>query len=174
MELNEAQQRELQKELSYAVKYRETYDEVYDHVVSAIEHMADDKVTDVAMVAKHIINEEFGGYDALKAMEKDRVKLMNFAMRKKHFQHMMQFLNFPVVGFTAVITIGAYFIAGNPVSRRYLLEFTTASAVVPMLFILYKKLSDKFKQWQFDIYKKQSIKDNYIFMAAILSNRSFL
>jgi hypothetical protein len=173
MILNEEQQQELQKELNYAVKYRETYDEVYDHVVSAIEHIDDDMVADVNMAAKHIIDEEFGGYDALKAMEKDRVKLMNVAMRKKHFQHMMQFLNFPVVGFTVVVTIVAYFIAGNPVSRGYLLEFTTASAVVPMLFILYKKLSDKFKQWQFDIYKKQSIKDNYIFIAALLSNSTF-
>jgi hypothetical protein len=99
MILTEVQQLELRKELNYAVKYRETYDEVYDHVVSAIENMADDKVYDVATATKHIINEEFGGYDTLKAMEKDRVKLMNVAMRKKHFQHMLQFLNFPVVGF---------------------------------------------------------------------------
>jgi small neutral amino acid transporter SnatA (MarC family) len=173
MILNEEQQQELQKELNYAVKYRETYDEVYDHLVSAIEQVADDKGADVATLAKHIIDDEFGGYDALKAMERDRVKLMNFAMRKKHFQHMFQFFNLPVVGFTAIITVAAYFLAANPVSRRYLLEFTTASAVVPMLFLLYKKLSDKFKQWQFDIYKKQSIKDNYIFIAALLSNSTF-
>jgi hypothetical protein len=173
MILNEEQQQELQQELNYAVEYRETYEEVYDHVVSAMEHIADGKIADVTTVARHIIDEEFGGYAALKAMEKDRVKLMNVAMRKKHFQHMLQFLNFPVVGFTVVITIAAYFIAGNPVSRGYLLGFTTASAVVPMLFLLYKKLSDKFKQWQFDVYKKQSIKDNYIFIAALLSNSTF-
>lgn len=172
MKLNKEQLADLQHELNYAVKYKETYDELYDHILTEIETCNEQPLL-ATTVAKQIIDNEFGGYDALKKMEKDRVKLMNFAMRKKHFQHMLQFLNFPVVGFTVVITIAAYFLAGNPVSRRYLLEFTTATAVVPMLFLLYKKLSDKFKQWKFDIYKKQSIKDNYIFIAALLSNSTF-
>ncbi|MBW4890834.1 hypothetical protein KXQ82_13970 [Mucilaginibacter sp. HMF5004] len=172
MTLTEEQLQELQDELNFVVKYRETYEEVYDHIASAIERL-DDTEIDVTATAKKIINEEFGGRDELKAMEKDRVKLMNIAMRKKHFQHMMQFFNFPVVGFTVIITIAAYFLTANQVSRGYLLEFTTASAVVPMLFILYKKLSAKYKQWDFAEYKKQSVKDNYIFIAALLSNSTF-
>jgi len=172
MELNEQQLTDLQQELNYAVKYKETYDELYDHILTEIGTYPEQPFY-ATTAAKQIIDNEFGGYEALKQMEKDRVKLVTAVMRKKHLQHMLRFFNFPVAASTLIITIAAYFAAQNPVGRNYLIQITTGCAVVPMLFLLYKKLSAKYKQWKWNVYKKQSIKDNYIFIAALLSNSTF-
>src|SRR4051812_40527688 len=124
MKLNEEQLANLQQELNHAVKYKETYDELYDHILTEIGTYDAQQPYTPAMV-KQIIDNNFGGYEALKQTEKDRVKLVTAAMRKKHWQHMMEFFNFPVAAFTLAITIAAYFAAANPAGRSYLIQITT-------------------------------------------------
>jgi len=172
MKLNEEQLTELQQELKYAVKYKETYDEVYDHILSTIDTY-DEEVIYVTPVTKQIIDQDFGGYETLKKTEKSRVKLMTFAMRKKHWQHMLQFFNFPVVAFTIAATIAAYFISANPDNRKILLGFVAISSFTPLLFVAFKKLASKYRAWYSDSYQPQSIKENYIVIAAMLSNSMF-
>jgi hypothetical protein len=173
MKLNNEQLADLQQELNYAVQYKETYDELYDHILTEIDTY-DEQPLYAITVAKQIIANDFGGYDALKRMEKDSVKLMTTAMRKKHWQYMLQFFNFPVVIFTAVITIGAYFIALNQVSRELLLSFIAMCAMAPLLYVSFKWVfAAKYRGWYFNDYQKQSVKNNYIFIAAMLSNSLF-
>jgi hypothetical protein len=172
MKLNEEQLADLQQELNYAVQYKETYDELYDHILTEIDTY-DEQPLYSTTVAKQIIDDEFGGYEALKQTEKDRVKLVNAAMRKKHWQNMMAFFNFPMAALTIVATIAAYFVAVNPHGSRMLLLFTTFSAIAPMLFVLYKRLSKKILEWHADIYTKQSLKEDYILIAAFIANSMF-
>lgn len=172
MILTAEQLADLQQQLNYAVKYQETYDELYDHILTGIDNCTGQQPGASAM-AKQIIDNEFGGYEALKQMEKDRAKLVTRSMRKKHWQNMMGFFNFPMAALTVVATVAACFIAANAQGRRSLIVFTTISAIVPILFVLYKKLSKKYLEWRADIYQKQSIKENYIFIAAILANSTF-
>jgi len=172
MKLNEEQLADLRQELNYAVKYKETYDELYDHILTEIDTYPQQSLY-TTTVARQIIDNEFGGYEALKQMEKDRVKLVNCAMRKTHWQNMMEFFNFPVAALTIAVTIAAYFIAAGEHGRRALIIFTTFSALAPMVFVLYKRMSKKYLEWQADIYQKQSLKENYIFIAALLANSMF-
>ncbi|WP_448703020.1 hypothetical protein ACFGVR_11770 [Mucilaginibacter sp. AW1-3] len=172
MKLNEEQLADLQRELNYAVKYRETYDELYDHVLTGIEAY-DGQPADPTLMAKQIIKNEFGGYEALKRMEEDRVKLVNRAMRKKHGQNMREFFNFPMAVLTIAVTVAAYFIARTPHGREALLIFTMFSAITPIMFLFYKKAAKRYREWHTDNYQKQSLKDNYIFIAAILANSMF-
>lgn len=172
MKLNEEQLTDLQQELNYAVKFKETYDELYDHILTEID-MYPEQPLYATTVAKQIIDNEFGGYEALKQMETDRVKLVNFAMRKKHWQNMMEFFNFPMAALTIVATIAAYFVAVNRNGREGLIIFTTFSALAPIVFVFYKRMSKKYGEWRMGIYQKQSLKENYIFIAAIFANSMF-
>ncbi|RKR82293.1 hypothetical protein BDD43_2469 [Mucilaginibacter gracilis] len=164
MILTEEQEALIKEKLNYTVKFKETFDEVYDHVISTAE------AADYYNGPDEIIEQEFGSYANLKAMEKARAKLLFKVMRKKHGLNMAYFFNWPVIIFTLAITIAGYFIAANPAYRRYLKLVTVALALAPILFVLFKKLESKYKAWRYDIYQKQSIKDNYIFIAAVLSN----
>jgi hypothetical protein len=172
MKLSAEQLAELQEELRYAVKYKETYDEIYDHILSTIDTYNDEAIY-VTSVTKQIIDQDFGGYDTLKKTEKSRVKLITFAMRKKHWQHMLQFFNFPMAAFTIAITIAAYFMSANPDNRKILLGFVAVSSFTPLLFVAFKKLASRYRAWYFDNYQPQSIKENYIVIAALLSNSMF-
>ncbi len=172
MKLDDEQLAELQHELNYAVKYQETYDELYDHILSEVDAYPEQSLY-ATPVAKQIIDNEFGGVDALRQTEKDRVKVVNSAMGKKHWQNMMEFFNFPLAALTIAATIAAYFIAVNPRGREGLVVFTTFTALAPILFVFYKRASKKYVQWQLGIYKKQSLKENYIFIAALLANSMF-
>jgi len=169
MILNDEQLADLQHEINYAVKYQETYDELYDHILSEIETYPEQQLYTTS-VAKQIIDDEFGGYEALKQMEEDRVKLINVAMRKKHWQNIKEFFNFPMAALTIAVTVAAYYIAATPHGRRVLVVFSSVSALTPILFIFYKHMLRKIYGWRTDVYQKQSLKQNYIFTAAILAN----
>jgi hypothetical protein len=169
MILNNQQLSGFRQKLSYAVKYRETYDEVYDHVISAIENK-DDNAADATSVTDQVIKQDFGGYQNLKQMEKDRTRLVKKMMRKNHWQNIMSFFNWPTIGFTLAVTVAGYFIVIAPVNCKHLMSLVSALAVLPILFLAYKMLLAKYKAWDFDVRQKRSIKDTYIFAAAILSS----
>ena len=173
MILNEDQLADIRQELNYAVRYKETYDEVYDHVLLAIEATDNAQIIYTTTVTKQVIDEEFGGYETLKSIEKDSIKLMNKAMRKKHWQNIRQFFNIPVIGFTLAATVAAYFISGNMEGRKILLGFVSVISVMPLSFLLLKRLVIKIREWYFGVFTKQSLKENYILIAALLSNSLF-
>jgi len=172
MKLTDEQLAGLQQELNYAVKYQETYDELYDHILSEIETYPEQPLY-ATTIAKQIIDNDFGGYEALKQMEKDRVKLVNVAMRKKHWQNMNEFFNLPVAVFTIVLTIAAYYVAATPHGSRLLLVATTFIALAPIMYVFYKKTMKKYGEWLSENYRKQSLKENYIFIAAIFANSMY-
>jgi hypothetical protein len=163
------QQRAIQQELNYAVKYKETYDELYDHVMLIIEKMPGNVTVYGTTLTKNIIDNEFGGYEGLKQMEKDRAKLLFKVLRKKHGQNLIRFFNWPTIAFTLMLCLTGYYLAIN-LNHRYIKLLIAAIALAPILFVLYRRVSKWIIAWKFDEYSKQSIKDNYIFTAAILSN----
>lgn len=157
----------IEQKLSYAVKYQETYDELYDHVISTIENL-DGVYTDVTLDG--VIESGFGGYNNLKAIERNSAKIAGKAMQIRHWQNINCFFNWPTVLLTTIITIIGYYICIDSLNRKHLLQFTTTCAALPLLYLAFKMMLNKYKAWYLNDYKKPSIKDSYIFMAAILSN----
>jgi hypothetical protein len=163
MSLTDEQITTFRQKLNFAVKYRETYDEVYDHVLSRLDDRNDGSDAD------QIIEREFGGYENLNTTEKYRAGFISTAMRRKHWQNMKSFFNWPTVAFTTIIVLAGCWIQVHSADKRYLLVFTMVLSATPLLFIAFKKLMDKYRAWHSDSYKKSSIKDGYIFTAALFS-----
>lgn len=172
MILNIEQIQKIQQKISFAVKYQETYNEVYDHVLSAIDNASETNI-DAVVLADKIVEQDLGGYQALGKAEDDHVKQVTRAMRKKHWHNIVEFFNIPLIGFTLLITIASGYLVSDPADRRYLLIFAFSSSITPLLFIFYGKISAKYLEWKYGIYKKSSLKDNYIFIAAILGESMF-
>jgi len=170
MKLNEEQLQDLKQELRYATKYRETYEEMYDHIVSTIENREDAGDEYVATAAKAIIDAEFGGYEALKWMEADRVKLIRAQMRHKHWENIKWFFNWPTIMLTTAIVILGYLIDTLATTHKFLVGVAFGAAILPLLFLAFKKVWNKYASWYFDMdYSKPSIKDGYVFNVAMLS-----
>lgn len=173
MTLTDEQKQDIQHELKYAVKYKETYDELYDHIISIIETTEGNVTWYGTTFTKNIIDNEFGGYHGLKQMEADRAKLLFKALRKKHGQNILKFFNWPTIAFTLVISLAGYYMALNPLTHRYIKIIIGVLALSPIFFVLIRRLLRLFIDWKFDRYDKQSIKDGYIFTAAVLANSLF-
>jgi hypothetical protein len=156
--------------LNYDIKYRETFDEVFDHVMLVIADMPDSDVIYPESLTKQIVDQEFGGIDNLKAIENASTKQTFKAMRKKHWQNITYFLNWPTVLFTIALIIAGYAICINPANRKPLVSFTIVCALLPISYLLFNKLYVKCRAWWFNDHRKASIKDGYILNAAMLSN----
>lgn len=167
MKLTEQQLSAIQQKLTCTVKYKETYDELYDHVISTIENL-DGEYTDTTI--DEVIEHDFGSYDNLNNIERSSTKLAGKAMQKKHWQNITYFLNWPAVLFTIALIIAGYYICINPANRKTLIGFTILCAILPISYLLLTKLYAKYRAWYFNDYRKASIKDGYIYNAAILSN----
>jgi len=172
MIITQEQQQAIQQELNYAVKYQETYDELYDHVLTTIEAIEGNVTFYGTTITKNIIDNEFGGYDGLKQMEADRAKLLFKSLRKKHGQNILRFFNWPTIALTVLISLAGYYLALN-LNHRYIKLAIMVLALSPILFVLFRRISKWIMAWKFDQYSKSSIKDNYIFTAAILANSMF-
>ncbi|WP_295655655.1 hypothetical protein [uncultured Mucilaginibacter sp.] len=169
MKLNEEQLQDLKQELRYATRYQETYDELLDHVVTAIDNMDTKEELYATTLTKNIIDNEFGGYEALKDMEKNHARLVMSAMSKKHWENIKWFFNWPTVMLTAALVVVGFMIDSHASSHKVLLLVTFGASVCPFLFIAFKKLMTKYSGYYSGVYTKPSIKDGYIFNAAMLS-----
>jgi len=169
MILTEEQLQDLKQELRYATRYQETYDEVLDHVVTAIDNMDTKEELYATTLTKSIIDNEFGGYEALKDMEKNHAKLVMHSMRVKHWENIKWFFNWPTVMLTAALVVAGYVIDSHASSHKVLLLVTFGASACPLLFIGFKKLIGKYSGYYTGVYTKPSIKDGYILNAAMLS-----
>jgi len=162
MKLNEEQKLGIREMLTFALKYQETFDELYDHVLQSLECLPGNYTDEFGQV----METEFGGYENLKNIEEKSMMQTYTAMRKRHRQNIARFFNWPTIAFTALLVIAGGFIDKNPATHGSLMEFTYISALSPLLVILYKRGLAKYRAWQTGVYKKPSIKDRYILLAA--------
>lgn len=170
MKLDNEQISSIRQELNGVVKYQETFNEVFDHLMLVIAGMPDNGTVYPETLTNEVIELEFGGYDNLRAMEKASTKLAFKAMKKKHWQNITYFFNWPVIVFTIAMVIVGYYFCLDAVNRKHLVGFTLICALLPIISLMCAKLYIKYKSWYHHEYRKASIKDGYIINAAVLSN----
>jgi hypothetical protein len=94
MKLNKSQKAEVSKLVYDNVKYNETYQEVLDHVISSLESELDEKIT-FHQKLNQIWDEDFGGYENLPILEKQREKEVNKQIGKRHFEIFKSYFKYP-------------------------------------------------------------------------------
>ncbi len=152
MLLTTAQQQNIREVLWYRTKYRETFNEVYDHILTSIEHQPDhDKAPH--QMAKMIIDVEFGGWDGLKELEKQRERDLRTSLWKSLWTEFRRYFKLPLLVFTLLLS-GCAFFATAHVDRGVTFFIMLFAVLVPMGF---SSRSVSFNTWSKKY--KASVKD---------------
>lgn len=133
MKVIEQEQQDIKKVLWHNIKYRETIDEVYDHILSTIEELPEGG--DAGVIARNIINNEFGGWDGLKASEQERLKAVRKYIGGRLWLYIKNWFSFPLILLTVLTAIGVYYTAGH-VPRKALFLVVFGIAMMPLPFWL--------------------------------------
>nr|MBC7613246.1 hypothetical protein [Pseudopedobacter sp.] len=152
MKLNQNQKARVSKLTYENVKYCETYYEVLDHVISALESDNDESINFHEKLNR-IWDKDFGGYENLPVLEKEREKEVNKRIVRRHWNYFIDYFKFPLVIGTTTFIIAVYFLA-NFISRNILISSLFLTAFLPFLLYVFSY----FRLKKFNLIKP-SIKD---------------
>ena len=113
------------------VKFNETYYEILDHVITGLEAENDENTT-FHQKLNQIWNDDFGGYENLPALEKQREIEVNKLIGKKHWEIFKSYLKFPLAVITISLSLVFIFIS-NYLSESSLIVMLLSIAMIPNL-----------------------------------------
>ena len=152
MKLSQNEKAEVTKLVYDNVKYNETYQEVLDHVFTSLETETDEKIT-FHQKLNQIWNEDFGGYENLPVLEKEREKAVNKQIGRRHLEIFKSYFRFPLIIGTIVMLI-FFSILSNYIQPKFFILVYAFFGIIPVL--IYAK--DYFKLKKYQIGNKISIK----------------
>nr|MBC7613245.1 hypothetical protein [Pseudopedobacter sp.] len=165
MKPNQNEKAWLDKLVYQNVKYNETYYEVIDHVISALENEKDENIT-FHQKLNQIWDEDFGGYENLPFLEKQREKEVNKQIAKRRLEIFKSYFKLPLIIGTFTFSIAFYFVSYYFFSNTTLFFILIFSFAAPSLisWVMYWKT----KQYNFI---KPSIKNKKITRSRDLAYR---
>ena len=148
------------------VKFNETYYEILDHVITALEAENDENTT-FHQKLNQIWNDDFGGYENLPSLEKQREIEVNKLIGKKHWEIFKSYLKFPLAVITISLSLVFIFIS-NYLSESSLVVMLLSIAMIPNLVSV-------FMYWRLKkIHNiKSSIKDKRISKSGAIAYQTF-
>ena len=140
MKLNQNEKAWVDKLVYQNVKYNETYYEVIDHVISALENEKEENITFYQKL-NQIWDEDFGGYENLPYLEKQREKEVNKLIGKRRLEIFRSYFKLPLIISTFTFSIAFYFVSYYFFSNIALFIILIFSLMVPSFFsgIMYWK-----------------------------------
>jgi len=157
MKLSAEQKIELRIYIFNQQKYRETFNEVYDHLINALADSAEP--FSVEQVAK-IINEDFGGFNTIRAKELQYQKQLNEKYITEFRNEMLNTFRWPdllgnlsTFGFCFCIYFGSQ---RQSLNTKPMLIGIIICFLIVAIYGYYKILANKIK------HSKYSILDNYV------------
>jgi hypothetical protein len=152
MNIDKTQKAWISKLVYENVKYNETYHEVLDHVISSLELEEDTKIT-FHQKLKQIWDKDFGGYENLPYLEKQREKAVNKQIGKRHLKIFKSYFRFPLIAGTILMVV-FFSILSNYIQPKFFVLVYAFFGIIPVL--IYAK--DYFKLKKYQIGNKISIK----------------
>jgi hypothetical protein len=131
MKLDQTQKAWVSKLVYQKVKYNETYYEVLDHVITALEENENENIT-FHQKLNQIWNDDFGGYENLPVLERQREKEVYKWIAKKQWQLIISNFKFPQI--IGTILFGVFFYTlGNSFGRNVLIVSVFFIGIAPLL-----------------------------------------
>ncbi|WDF56779.1 hypothetical protein [Mucilaginibacter sp. KACC 22063] len=137
MKLSAEQIEICRKIISSQIKYQETLEEVLDHVISAIEGMPESNET-IMTLTEQVIDRDFGGKNNLKAMEKEREKVLLKALYRKQKIYFLEHFKFPLISFTLLLALTSYLTVDTYINRKVFLIALDIFSFSPVLLLCFK------------------------------------
>ena len=166
MKLKQSQKAWVSKLVYDNVKFNETYYEILDHIITGLEEENDENIT-FHQKLNQIWNDDFGGYENLPILEKQRKIEVNKLIGKKHWEIFKSYLKFPLAIITITISLIFIFVSSF-LSDSTLIIMLIAVAMIPNLISVFMywrlKKIDKIKP---------SIKDKRISKSRDIAYQTF-
>jgi hypothetical protein len=167
MKLDKTEKAWVSKLVYDSVKYNETYHEVLDHVISSLELEEDTKIT-FHQKLNQIWDDDFGGYENLSVLEKEREKAVKKQIGIRQRQLFLGYFKLPLLLTTVVLGLGFYFLSFIFLTDKMNSKVTTilmfTSALLPISIYLYMY----FRLKKFSLIKP-SIKESKVYHSSGLS-----
>ncbi|MBK0381791.1 hypothetical protein I5M32_02360 [Pedobacter sp. SD-b] len=167
MKLNQNEKAWVNKLVYQNVKYNETYYEVIDHVISALENEQDENITFYQKL-NQIWDEDFGGYENLPYLEKQREKEVSKQINRRYRRLFLNYLKFPLILTTITLSLLFGISAVSFLSRISLFFLLLLLIAVPSIisWLMF---------WRLKLYDlvKPSLRDKRIFRYRDFAYRFF-